>query len=79
MDLLKSMLANRQTHTPVDPKATRSRNGRKPSKAQRAKEQQPGTKTMRAFIIEEKPSKKVVKDHLEAIIARECESSSDEE
>jgi hypothetical protein len=34
---------------------------------------------MRAFIIEEKPSKKVVKDHLEAIIARECATSSEED
>lgn len=79
MDLLKSMLANRQTHPPVDPKPSRSRGGRKPTKADRAKEQTPGTKTMRTFIIDEKPSKKVVKDHLEAIVANECVSSSDEE
>jgi len=34
---------------------------------------------MRKFIIAEKPGKKVVKEHLEAIIAQECESSSEEE
>lgn len=39
----------------------------------------PGTKAMRAYIIEKKPSKKAVKEHLEAIITMECESSSDEE
>ena len=80
MDLLKSMLANRASAPMVhDPKPAPKRRGRKPTKADRAKEQTPGTRAMRAFIIEEKPSKKVVKDHLEAIIARECESSSDED
>jgi hypothetical protein len=34
---------------------------------------------MRKFICEEKPSKKIVKEHLEAIIAAECASSSDED
>jgi hypothetical protein len=34
---------------------------------------------MRKFIIDEKPSKKVVREHLEAIIARETESSSEGE
>jgi len=33
---------------------------------------------MRTFIIEEKPSKKVVKEHLEAIIAAECASSDED-
>ena len=78
MDLLKSMLANRQVHPTTDPKPA-ARRGRKPTKADRAKEQTPGTRTMRAFIIEEKPSKKVVKDHLEAIIDQECISSSEED
>lgn len=72
------MIANRQAHPPVDPKPA-ARRGRKPTKADRAKEQTPGTRTMRAFIIEEKPAKKVVKDHLEAIIDQECVSSSEEE
>ena len=79
MDLLKSMIANRKAHPAVDPKPTRGRAGRKPTKADRAKEQTPGSRSMRAFIIEEKPSKKIVKDHLEAIVAKECETSSEEE
>jgi hypothetical protein len=33
---------------------------------------------MRKFICEEKPSKKVVKDHLQAILDRACESSDEE-
>jgi len=78
MDILKTMIANRQSAHVVDPKPTRSR-GKKTTKAERAKEQEPGTRGMRAFIIAEKPSKKVVKDHLEAIIANACESSSDED
>jgi len=78
MDLLRTMIANRQAHPPVDPKPAPSRGGRKPTKADRAKEQTPGSRSMRAFIIEEKPGKKVVKDHLEAIIAKECESSDED-
>jgi hypothetical protein len=78
MDLLKSMIANRQTMSVTalnDPKP-RKRNGRKPSKADRAKENTPGSRSMRKFICEEKPGKKVVKEHLEAFLV---ESSSDEE
>ena len=80
MDLLRSMIANRQAAGGgvADPKPA-ARRGRKPTKADRAKEQTPGTKTMRAFIIEEKPSKKVVKEHLDAIIDQECASSSEED
>lgn len=79
MDLLKSMLANRaQAVKVVDPKPTGK--GRKgPSKAERAKAQTPGSRAMRKFICEEKPSKKVVKEHLEAMIDAECASSSEEE
>jgi hypothetical protein len=74
------MLANRAAvgGAVKDPVPKPRSRGRKPSKAERAKEQTPGTRTMRTFIIEEKPSKKVVKDHLEAIIDQECASSSDE-
>jgi hypothetical protein len=80
MDLLKTVIANRQSAgvapAPVPPRRT----GRKPpTKAERAKENTPGSKSMRQFIIAEKPGKKVVREHLEAIIARECESSSDGE
>lgn len=81
MDLLKSMLANRAAAGGgvKDPVPKPRGKGRKPSKAERAKEQTPGTRTMRQFIIDEKPSKKVVKEHLEAIIDQECVSSSEEE
>lgn len=81
MDLLKAMLANRAAAPSMvhDPKPAPKRKGRKPTKTDRAKEQTPGSRAMRTFIIEEKPSKKIVKDHLEAIIARECESSSEED
>lgn len=78
MDLLKSMIANRQSMGVTalsDPKPRRA-NARKPSKADRAKENMPGSRAMRKFICEEKPGKKVVKEHLEAFLV---ESSSDEE
>lgn len=80
MDLLKSMIANRQSSVrPVsDPTPRRRIGGKKPSKTERAKEIPPGTRAMRAFIIEEKPPKKVVKEHLEGMIAIECESSDSE-
>jgi hypothetical protein len=80
MDLLKTMIANRQAAKVVSDPVPRSRAGKKkPSKAERAKEVPSGTRAMRSFIIEEKPPKKVVKEHLESMIARECESSSDSE
>lgn len=79
MDLLRTMIANRQAAgTPPDPKPSQQR-GRKQTKADRAKENAPGSRQMRKFIIEEKPGKKVVREHLEAMIAFECESSSDGE
>lgn len=80
MDLLKSMIANRQmaAKPPSDP-APRSRGGKKQSKTERAKEVPAGTRAMRTFICTEKPPKKVVKEHLEAMIAMECESSSEED
>lgn len=81
MDLLKTMLANRtQMGVVNDPKPRSSRNGRKgPTKAERAKANAPGSKAMRKFITEEKPTKKVVKEHLEAMIDAECASSSGED
>lgn len=81
MDLLKSMIANRQSamKPPVDP-TPRSRPGKKkPSKTEMAKSVPPGTRAMRSFICEEKPPKKVVKEHLESMIAAECETSSEDE
>jgi hypothetical protein len=79
MDLLKSMVANRHA-APVqhDPKPRAQRGRKAPTKTERAAANTPGSRAMRKFIIDEKPSKKVVKDHLEAILARACESSDDE-
>lgn len=71
MDLLRSMTANRQQQGLVQTTA-------KPSLAASVP-RIPGSRAMRKFIIEEKPGKKVVKEHLEAIIQMECESSSEEE
>ena len=80
MDLLKSMIANRHAAPPAhDPKPRAQRPRKGPTKTERAAENTPGSRAMRKFIIEEKPSKKVVKEHLDAILARACESSSDEE
>lgn len=78
MDLLRSMVANRHAPGAVlnDPKP-RTQNARKgPSKADRAKENMPGSRSMRKFIIDEKPSKKIVREHLEALMV---DTSSDEE
>lgn len=72
------MIANRQAAgTVVDPKPRKQTSARKgPTKAERAKENAPGSRQMRKFICEEKPGKKIVKEHLEAMME---ESSSDEE
>lgn len=72
------MIANRHAAgvVPNDPKPRKASSGRKPSKADRAKENAPGSRQMRKFICEEKPGKKIVKEHLEAMLE---ESSSDEE
>lgn len=80
MDLLKMMMANRAAAgaTVVDP-APRPEPGRKKeSKSQRAKRFESGTKEMRRFIIEEKPSKTVVRDHFISIVEQECVSEEDE-
>ena len=49
--------------------------GTHPAGLPKPTEDVPGTKSYRLKIIEDKPSKKKVKDHLEALIARECEES----
>ena len=72
------MMANRQAIGAVhDPQPARTRGGRKVSKVEKAKEKTPGSKSMRHFIIEEKPGKKVVKEHFRAIIDEECASESE--
>jgi hypothetical protein len=79
MDLLKTMIANRNAAGFAPVSAPPRRRGKPPTKTERAMENAPGSRAMRKFICEEKPSKKVVKDHLEAIVDRACESSSEEE
>ena len=80
MDLLRSMIANRQAIGAVyDPKPTPQYGRKKESKTEKAKDKEAGSKSMRHFIIEEKPSKKVVKEHFKAIIEQECTSDSDED
>jgi hypothetical protein len=49
-----------------------------PSALPKPAEDVPGTKMNRLKIIEDKPSKKKVKEHLEALIAFECESSDED-
>lgn len=80
MDLLRSMVANRaQLVTVSDPKPQPKQGRKKPSKAERAKEHTPGSRSMRNFIIEEKPNAKIVREHFDAIIEEECASSSEGE
>ena len=92
MDLLKQMAERRQhammlARPPIvsdggmrveAPKSKPIRQGKK-TKAQRAEEHEPGTKDMRRFIIEEKPSAKIVREHLNAKIAMETASSDEED
>lgn len=77
MDLLRIMIANRQAQgLVIDPQPRRAE-GKKVSKTEKAKEREPGSKSMRIFIIEEKPSKKVVRDHFKALVEKECVSDSE--
>ena len=82
MDLLKMIAANRQTQAqvqkaPVEERPKMSKIKGTPSGLVKPAENVPGTKSYRNMIIEDKPTKKKVKEHLEAIIAFECESSDD--
>lgn len=77
MDLLRSMVANRQAMGVVNDPKPRKSDGKKVTKTEKAKENAPGSKSMRHFIIEEKPSKKVVREHFKAIVEQECASDSD--
>ena len=63
----------------LEPKRSKPIREGKKTKAQRAEEHEPGTRDMRHFIIEEKPSAKVLREHLNAIIERETASSSEED
>lgn len=75
MDLLRNMISNRQAKGIVDD--PKPKNEKKAPKAERAKKHEGGTKSMRVFIIEEKPSKKVVREHFASLVAREEQSDSD--
>lgn len=83
MDLLKMIAANRQTQAqvkkaPVEERSKMSKIKGTPSGLAKPAENVPGTKSFRNMIIEDKPSKKKVKEHIEAIIAFECESSDED-
>ena len=74
------MAANRQAKGVVldDPKPAPRKGEKKETKTQKAKKVPAGSREMRHFIIEEKPSKKVVRDHFLTLVEQECVSSSDE-
>jgi hypothetical protein len=83
MDLLRMIAANRQAQVevkkaPVEERPKMNKVRGTPTSLPKPVEDVPGTKSYRRMIIEEKPSKKKVKEHLEAMIAYECESSDDE-
>jgi len=63
----------------LEPKKSRPIKEGKKTKAQKAQEHVPGTKDMRRFIIEEKPSAKIVREHLVAKIEMETASSDEED
>ena len=75
------MAANRQVKGAdvVDPAPAPKKGERKETKVQKAKKIRSGTREMRHFIIEEKPSKKVVKEHFIDLVEQECVSSSESE
>jgi hypothetical protein len=80
MDLLRTMMANRAAAgaSLVDPAPRPEPGKKKEPKSKRAKRFEAGTKDMRRFIIEEKPSKTVVRDHFVSIVEQECVSEEDE-
>ena len=83
MDLLRMIQQNRAAQVEVKKAPVEERSKMKkikgtPSGLAQPAEDVPGTKSYRRMIIEEKPSKKKVKEHLEAMIAYECESSDED-
>ncbi len=80
MDLLRAMTANRQAMgaTLTDPKPAPKKGEKPETKSARAKRIASGTREMRHFIIDEKPSKKVVRDHFLTLVEQECVSSDSE-
>ena len=84
MDLLKNMLQKRQeqaliqSHPLVKYEPVQVNTGKKKTKTEKAKEHIPGSKSMRKFIVDERPSAKVVREHFKSLM-EEDESSEDEE
>lgn len=83
MDLLKMIQQNRAAQAQVQKAPVEDRPKMKkvrgtPTSLPKPTEDVPGTKSYRRMIIEDKPSKKKVKEHLEALIAFECESSDED-
>ena len=76
MDLLRTMVGNRHA-SGTPPAPIPRRKDKKKTKADRARENEPGSKRMREFIIEEKPSKKIVREHFDAMIEEACKEDSD--
>lgn len=75
--------ANRQAQAevkkaPVEERPKMKKVRGTPSALPQPAEDVPGTKSYRMKIIEDKPSKKKVKEHLEAMIAYELESSDED-
>lgn len=70
MDLIKLVAANRLAVGLVRQSAAPSGKPASPT---------PGTRAYRKYIVDERPGKKAVKAHLEAIVQRATESSSEEE
>jgi hypothetical protein len=77
MDLLKSMMENRKSKGMDGLILETTKMTITPARKEVEKEY--GTRRCRRMIIEEKPKKKEVMAHLQAIIDAECESSSEEE
>jgi len=75
MDLLRRMQERRKEVGAVDD--PKPQGEKKKSKTQRAKQFPPGSRQMRNFIIEEKPPKKVVMDHITALAEELCKEDSD--
>jgi hypothetical protein len=78
MDLLKSMMENRKARG-MDGLVLETTTKLTLKDKPKVDEGEFGTKKYRRYIIENKPKKKKVAEHLQAIIDDECVSSSEEE
>lgn len=83
MDLLRALQQNVKAQAqvqkaPVEERAKMKKVKGTPSGLPTPSEVVPGTKGYRSMIIEEKPSKKKVREHMTALVAFECESSDED-